>query len=92
MYHNHIITLTGGTTSITSLIIGSVTQSNIAWGVGIGAGLATMLSGYLAWRRHEREKKAAEINNQKLIAETEAAKEEANYFKKQTELLKNENA
>lgn len=77
------VTLTSGTTSITSLIISGITQSNIAWTIGVMAGCAAIFSAYLGWLKHRREKRESKVNNERVLAETEAARAEAAYYRKQ---------
>lgn len=69
------VTLTSGTTSITSLIISGITQSNIAWAIGVFAGCAAIFSAYLGWLKHRRDKEESAVNIETLQAERD-------YYKK----------
>ena len=69
------VTVTSGTTSITSLIISGITQSNIAWTIGVLAGCAAIFSAYLGWLKHRRDKKESAVNMETLQAERD-------YYKK----------
>ncbi len=82
---DHLRTLSIGTTSISSFIVSIITQSNVAWTVGILAGVATIISGYFSYRQHVRLSAEHSITMEKLRAELETEKLKGEYYKKSIE-------
>lgn len=82
---DHLRTLSIGTTSVSSFVISIITQSNVAWTIGILAGLATIISGYFSYRQHVRSEAEHKVTMEKLKAELDAEKLKAEYYRRSTE-------
>lgn len=89
---DHLRTMSIGGASFTSFVVGLITQSNVAWAIGILAGLATIASGYYSFRQHKRAEHAAmqksELHHklmEKVQTELEVEKLKVEHYKRHLE-------
>lgn len=72
---DHLRTISMGGTSFTSFMIGVLTQSNIAWFIGVMAGLATIASGFYSYLQHKQRTELHEKQMEKIQTEINTLKE-----------------